>query len=280
MTEAVNENVAALFIGSGGPDLGVAAAGYLKELRDHGPNAGTAKDALNVLWSAADIGSLLAKNDWNVMTGGYYMGAMGMASKAASTVADRQGGTPKPIGAVFSDFFPNDPLTIKGEVVPIRSLSQRQELYYTRARAFFFMGGGGLGTLSEITGAMKDDSMRQEIKMGGTNTEKDNLELRPFIVIDPTGKMQELLKYIFGAYVGKEKALKDEIMSGIFKRMYVFGPESFTPAGGQDAYPGLAHLSEASKQSILQILNVTSGKRTEAPPGVTTFYDMLSSAES
>ncbi len=277
MTNFGSENTAALFIGSGGPDLSVAAAKYLREIKDHRPNTKNAVDALNVLWSAADIGALLAKNNWVVMTGGYYMGAMGVASKAAYVISEKLDEAPKPVGAVFSEFFPDDPLTIKGKVVPVGSLSERQELYYERANAFFFMGGGGLGTLSEITGAMKDDSMREEIAKFGTNPNGVNLKPRPFIVIDPTGKMQELLKYIFGTYVGKDKALKDEIMSGIFKRMYFFGEKAFTPAGGQDNYPGLVHVSEASRESITQILDVASGKRTEISSVITTFYEILSS---
>lgn len=123
MTNPDSECSAAIFAGGGGPELGKAAAGYLREIRDRGPNVKTATDALNVLWSTADVGSILAKNGWRVITGGYYMGSMGMASRSAYVVSKKQDETHSPIGAIFSEFFPNDPLTIQGELVNVGSLS-------------------------------------------------------------------------------------------------------------------------------------------------------------
>src|SRR3989344_2122889 len=275
MANPDNEYAAAIFAGGGGPDLGKAAAGYLKEIRVQGLKSESAKESLNILWSMAEIGSLLSNIGWRVITGVYYMGPMGMASKAAFETSKNQGGRATPIGAIFSDFFPEDPLTAKGEVLEVKNLSQRQEMYFSRARAFFFMGGGGLGTLSEITGAMKDDSLREEVLKFGTHTEKDNLKPRPFFVIDPTGKMQELLTFIIEKYIGKEKALGDEIISGILKRMYIFGEDSFVPAGGQGKYPGLVHLSEDSKKAIEQILTAQSNEQTPKLPEVATLYGMI-----
>jgi predicted Rossmann-fold nucleotide-binding protein len=266
---------AAVFAGGGDSLLDKYAYKLLQEIKNGGRLAKSATEKINTLWATADIGALLTKEGWGVITGGYYMGPMGMASRSAFSISRKLSLPNKPIGAVFTNDYPDDPLTIQGQLVDVKNVSQRQEYYFKNASAFFFMGGGGLGTLNEIAGALKDDFHRAEISTNGRPRSETNLNLRPFIVVDPVGKTQELLYFIFNSYIGKEKYSRDKIILDILKRIFLINDDGFQLISNQEQYPGLMRLTEKGKKQITDILDHFTGITGQDLSSVPTFYNQI-----
>ena len=92
---------------------------------------------LNVILAAGEVGKMLTKLGWQVMTGGYYEGPMGRVSASAHIAANRQIG-PQPLAAVFSDIWPGDELEAHGEKVPMTDMDERTGLFLKNANNFFF----------------------------------------------------------------------------------------------------------------------------------------------
>ena len=268
--------VAAIFIGSSGGESRKIAANCLRPVREEGKMTQDQIDVLNILWSAADMGALMARNGIDIWTGAYYEGALGLVSLAAQKASQRFGTNTLQLGAVFERYFPNDPNVIQGELTPVSTNSERLGLYFKKANAFILMGGGGLGTLAEIFGAFKDDTLRHEIVTYGTYIDPDNLNLRPFIIVDSTGKTQVLLSFIFNSFIGQEKCLGSQIITDLMKRIYIFGPEAFEKIKKQDRYLGLMRLNPESKAQIVNILRFYDHFDGSTIPKGLTFYDRVS----
>lgn len=154
-------------------------------------------DDLDAMWLAADIGRFLAKHKkWQLVTGGYDMGTMGMGSRSAAIFGRRYGTNISPVGVPLPDYFPNDPHTA-GEISGARNLPDRLEKL-TGVDAIIVLRGAH-GTLNELTTAIEEEDLRDETERAGVLT----LKPRPIIIADPTGRMSGLLQYIFGKYVPK-----------------------------------------------------------------------------
>lgn len=264
---------AAVFIGSSGGDSRKIASNLLRPVHEGLNMTPDQIEKTNILWSAADMGALLAKKGIDIITGGYYEGELGMASWAANRASRRFGTHTQQFGPVFEKYFPGDPNVIDGELIQVYTNSERLGIYFKKADAFILMAGGGLGTLAEIFGAFKDDTLRHEIVTYGTHADSDNLNLRPFIVVDPTEKTQELLKFIFNSFIGQERCQGNQIITDLMKRIYIFGPEAFVDIPTHKNYPRLKRLKPESKNQIINILNQYSKIGGTVIANGMTFYD-------
>lgn len=227
---------AAVFMGSSGGETISSLTAVMRNWRENGRDWGniplSEHDALTRFRLAAHIGALLTQNNWQVMTGGYPLGAMGMANFAAANVADKSDSLPRPLGVIFPSMFPND-TPVRGELVPVNNLAERLGVFMN-ANAFFVLGGGGSGTINEITTAVKDNDLRRESTNEGVKLFKE----RPIIMIDPTHEVQNKLKIIYGANLG-------------IPHLYDLGEENFTR---NKDFPRLARMNNKATDYILSLL--------------------------
>ncbi len=269
------ERVAALFIGGGATPIEKIAVQELKILKENGVEAASSADRLNTLWCGADVASIVTSAGWSVMTGGYYEGPLGIANKTASVISHKHNNIARPMGVIFPEKYPNDPLTIEGQLFRADDTADRLKIYNDKSQAFFLMGGGGLGTGEEIFFTLKEVAGYDEVAVikGSEWAKQLNLSPRPILVVDPTEKVQELLKFYFIKSIDQARRQKDPVMRSLFKRVYIFGKSSFRKVNN-DKYPGLLRLSESSKKEIIAILGRYSGEQVELP-AVETFADIL-----
>jgi predicted Rossmann-fold nucleotide-binding protein len=248
MPETEQTLAAAVFAGSSGGESAQIARTILNPY--HTPNLREDiifqredANALNVLWSAADIGAMLGREGWQVITGGYDLGPMAMASRAAHVSARMAGHNVKPLVATFPEWFPNDQ-PLPGEEVKVKDLSERQGVYFKGARAFFFLGGGGWGTGSEIAGALKDEELKEEATAEG----HVKFSPRPFFVVDPVGRTLDFLRYYCEVYDSRKL---DSTNPSIIDRIYVLDRDNFMMTPRQ---ADLLRLSNTAKQAIVSTL--------------------------
>lgn len=204
---------------------------------------------LDAMWLAASFGRLLAENKWQLITGGYDMGTMGMVNRAAVIYGKRHGSEVLPIGAPLNkDYFPRDPL-VEAEIEHARDLPERLQRL-TDAEAFIILRGAH-GTLNELTTVIEQEDLRSEAMREGELEFRE----RPIIIADPSGKMSALLEYIFSEYVPR---FYQDQGPNVIDRIYLLDNECFEETR-EHPLSATVKLSEKGKEQVLSILGLYSG---------------------
>ncbi|OGM11380.1 hypothetical protein A2Z22_01190 [Candidatus Woesebacteria bacterium RBG_16_34_12] len=257
MTEQINETVTrvAVFGGaSGGAPSREGLRQFNKEWEAKGKDWDRMDvdsiDALDAMWLAADIGRVLAENDWQLVTGGYDMGTMGMVSRSAAIFGEKRRSGKKPVGIPLTEYFPRDPHTT-GDLLSAKDLPDRLSKL-TNAEAFIVLRGAH-GTLNELTTVMEEEDLRDDATKEGNKTFKP----RPVIVADPSGRMEGLLSYIFGVYTPSFYKRVDE---NIIDRVYILGKECFLI---ERKHP-LSATVKLTQQGTNEILSILKGVRSSS----------------
>jgi predicted Rossmann-fold nucleotide-binding protein len=242
MNETEISKIAVFGGASGGaPDSGIKAFRQKWEAvdRDWSQLNPTDIENLDAMWLAADLGRVLSRNNWQVMTGGYNVGTMGMIDRSVAVFGRRDRQTRQTTGVPLTSYFSNIPHT-KGEIRGASNLGNR--LGEIMSADAFIVLRGTTGTLTELFVMIEEENLRRLSKLG--------FEPRPIIVADPTGKMIDPLHYLFAEF--SSQAINDP-NPNVTDNIHILGQDDFRQSR-ENPNSATTRLSVLGERRLLAIL--------------------------